>query len=309
MEWNRWLCIILVVLYGAIGSNVLAQTNPFEIVDRLADIEVETVVNQDSTATISTDQPARTSSITQDKNATNPFEVSHIPLRKKDFIDKKKTKTTIVKKNFLESSYPLLALILCIILVAIILSQNRKLINELANSLLNMSSLNTLQRKYQNGWSIMSILLYIIFILNLALFTSKAFGVDTLRNFSYITICLSVIYLLKHTFVRATGYVFPIYDLIKKVNFSIISLHSFLGIILIPINLFLYFSYDILSSMFLYVGIGVIILNFLFRWLKGLFFGSSILSGQPFHFFIYLCSFEILPWIIGWKILSSGSYF
>lgn len=306
MDKNRLLTVVLTLVMSCMINISFAQNNPFEITDRLELLPIESISPQDSSKYVNNSTSQKLKS---DKSESNPFEVSHIPLRKKDFIDQNKVKTTVVKKNFLENSFPLFMIILSIILIAILLSQNRKLITELSNSLLNMTSLNTLQRKYQNGWSIMSMMLYSIFIINISLFINRAAGLDTLRNFIYVTCSISIIYLVKHALVRASGFIFPIHDLIKKINFSVISLHALLGIILVPINIFLYFSYDALSEAFLYIGIIAIVLNFLFRWLKGLFFGSVVLSSQPFHFFIYLCSFEILPWLVGWKILSSGTYF
>lgn len=298
--------VILVFFLATISltTAIYGQLNPFEITDRLTEEDLHTT-EQDTTASAvvaSKPQEVINPISTASKFTDNPFEVNHVPIRKKDFYPTQTSKNQSTKKSFIKNTYPLWILLLSIILLSIVISQNRSLIHELSSSVLNPSTLNTLDKKYNSGLSISGLILYAIFILNLGLFLSKVTGGLIASHYLYLTISLAAIYTLKHLLISISGFIFPISEIIKKYNFSIVSLHLFLGVLLIPINTVIQFSSDFLVDLFMYLGYILICLNILFRWLKGFFFASNVISSHPIHFFIYLCSFEILPWVVVLKI-------
>lgn len=301
--------VILVFFLATISytTAIYGQLNPFEITDRLTEEDLRITEQDTAKSDLVTSKPQEViyPSTAATKFLDNPFEVNHVPIRKKDFYPAQTSENQATKKNFLKNTYPLWILLFSIILLSIVISQNRSLMHELSSSLLNPSTLNTLDKKYNSGLSISGLVLYGIFILNLGLFLSIVYGGLIALHYFYLIISLTAIYTLKHLLISISGFIFPITEIIKKHNFSIVSLHLFLGVLLIPINTVIQFSSDFLVDMFMYLGYILICLNILLRWLKGFFFASQVISSHPIHFFIYLCSFEILPWVVVLKIYHS----
>jgi hypothetical protein len=76
-----------------------------------------------------------------------------------------------------------------------------------------------------------------------------------------------------------------------------------LGLVLLPINILVGFAPESISKMAVYLGLGAILAIYGFRYLRGLSLGSRYLILHKFHFLLYLCAVEILPFIFLLKII------
>ena len=117
-----------------------------------------------------------------------------------------------------------------------------------------------------------------------------------------VGICLFI--LIKVLLERLIGSLLEIDDIIDQYLFQKISYKNYLGILLIPLNTLLLFSFEP-SLLFFYV----IFILFIIVVLIGLFTSfkahQSFVKHNIFYFILYLCALEIAPYIILYKVFIS----
>lgn len=153
-------------------------------------------------------------------------------------------------------------------------------------------------------------LLFVNFILSLSLFLFISYKFYTktdsvpLEIMFKIFIGISIFTLLKVFIELIIGSVFEMDNMIDQYLFQKISYKNYLGILLIPINAMLLFSFNP-TLLFFYVIVGllfVIILNGLFTSFKA---HQSVIKYNFLYFILYLCALEIAPFIILYKVVVS----
>ena len=112
---------------------------------------------------------------------------------------------------------------------------------------------------------------------------------------------IGVFILIKVLFERLIGSLFEIDKLIDQYLFQKTSYKNFLGILLLPINALLLFSFQptlaiIYGMVFLLLIINIIGLNSSFKT------HQSLIKNNLFYFILYLCALEIAPYIILYKV-------
>ena len=89
----------------------------------------------------------------------------------------------------------------------------------------------------------------------------------------------------------------------KHFSFNILLFNILLGIFLIPVNLFLAFGpadlYGVVITIAL-IGAGLV---YLARQFRGLVIAGGLIGSNLFHFFVYLCTVEVLPVLVLFKLL------
>ena len=76
-----------------------------------------------------------------------------------------------------------------------------------------------------------------------------------------------------------------------------------LGVFILPVILAIEFLPGVEYSTFLYVLIGLFLVLYVLRQLKGLLSCFAIRGFNPFYFFIYLCAIEIAPVLVVYKMM------
>lgn len=112
-----------------------------------------------------------------------------------------------------------------------------------------------------------------------------------------------ILYLFRIIFIRVNGFLFKTKIISKQQQLVYVNVDNLMGILLIPIILLVLYSN---ANVFILLGIFVILIIHLFRWLQTFILGKSITGFSLFHLFMYLCTLEILPLIVLIKILESG---
>ncbi|MDX1478719.1 MAG: DUF4271 domain-containing protein [Saprospiraceae bacterium] len=111
------------------------------------------------------------------------------------------------------------------------------------------------------------------------------------------------VYLVRHLALAILGGTFPIGKEMKHFSFNILLFNILLGIFLIPVNLFLAFGpadlYGVVITIAL-IGAGVV---YLARQFRGLVIAGGLIGSNLFHFFVYLCTVEVLPVLVLFKLL------
>ena len=148
----------------------------------------------------------------------------------------------------------------------------------------------------------------ILFILNASIFVSliaiKNGWVDlTLYSCSaYSVVGFTALYLFKFLFLWLSGWLFSQREAIGNYSFIVFLTNKVMGVFLIPAILLLAFS-PLTVQDFAYNS-ALIIISFLFvyRYLISFSIVRASLKVSAFHFFLYLCTCEVLPMLVLYKL-------
>ena len=148
----------------------------------------------------------------------------------------------------------------------------------------------------------------ILFILNASIFVSlsaiKNGWVDlTLYScIAYSVVGFTTLYLFKFLFLWLSGWLFSQREAIGNYSFIVFLTNKVMGVFLIPAILLLAFS-PLTVQDFAYNS-ALIIISFLFvyRYLISFSIVRASLKVSAFHFFLYLCTCEVLPMLVLYKL-------
>ena len=151
-----------------------------------------------------------------------------------------------------------------------------------------------------NGFFVVTGSLYIAFLLQ----HFKLSDVDNFwLMFLYSIFGLSAIYIIKFTGLKICGWLFNMQDAANSYIFIVFIINKMIGILLLPFLLLLAFT----PGDFYLVGLtlswclvaGLLVYRIILT------FGAvrNQVKVNPFHFFLYICAFEIAPLILIYKCL------
>lgn len=148
-------------------------------------------------------------------------------------------------------------------------------------------------------------LLFIVQILLMTMminFIMKAYNYSTGNNYLIISSVLTIFMVIKYFLEKILAFIFEIEKFVSKFQFYKISYNNLISIIILPLLILLTFSdlnkKNIITSIFvLFLLLNIIALTLtikkqqktIFRWL--------------FYFILYLCTFEIIPYLITYKLV------
>lgn len=158
---------------------------------------------------------------------------------------------------------------------------------------------NSIASLIMNGSFVMSFSLFATLII----FNSHLLPINFWEAYLYMCLFFLGLYLGKYICLTIAGYVFNTKDLVQTYIFVVFMINKVLGILLIPFILVLAFAQSYLHS-FAIGGAGfLLVLLILYRYLFSLTSVRNKLHISSFHFFLYLCAFEILPLLILYKFI------
>ncbi|KYP15300.1 DUF4271 domain-containing protein [Flavihumibacter sp. CACIAM 22H1] len=115
---------------------------------------------------------------------------------------------------------------------------------------------------------------------------------------------IALIYLGKNFLLKFLGWSLRMTDTIDTYVFIVFLCNKVLGIFLLPLLLLMAFAGEPLATIaqtVSYVLVGVI---FLYRYTSAYGFITRELRASRFHFFLYLCAFEVAPLLLIYKVLT-----
>lgn len=121
--------------------------------------------------------------------------------------------------------------------------------------------------------------------------------------FLYSGIALSAIYFVKFIGLKIAGWVFNLQEVSDSYIFIVFIINKMIGILLLPLLLIISFSIKnvYLTGVFLsFCLIGALLF---YRFILSFSAIRHQIKVNPFHFFLYLCAFEIAPLLIIYKSL------
>lgn len=321
----KWQCSLhcLIILCCFFTFFVPGQgQNPFDIKSRLGTTIADSLTQKADTFSLD----EHVSFVEKRQIALineNPFNVSHIPIRKKK---KEEPVRVQAKEDTVSISQPLNAFqkkvngfakkflfwffLIQLLLITSILGINREFIKKINRSISNDNFSKLVSRDYNGGYDALFAIMYLLFILSLTIFIYLAtwhfYGIGSFYNFMLLLFSVTGVYLFRHIFLGFMGFVFPFTKTISYYNFMIILFNSFLGLVLIPVNVLMAYSPSYIGGIAVYVGIVLVIVMYLLRFLRGSLHAYTFIRNHIFHFFLYLCTCEIAPIFILVRFLSNS---
>jgi len=240
----------------------------------------------------------------QKKNAYKLYFPSSITTRESQVVYKIEQRFALPDKDFL--FYLILILIFLFGFVNNVSPQYfSKLFKQFSQSSLRMIQYR--EQLLQN--SLGSLIINICFILSFSLmstlliFNRHLLTLSFWEGFFYISLFFTFLYIGKYISLQIAGYVFNSKELVNTYVFVVFMINKVLGVLLVPFILVLAFAKPIFHPYAIGGAALITVLLILYRYLFSLTSVRNKLHISSFHFFLYLCAFEILPLAILYKFI------
>lgn len=277
-------------------SMTFGQENPFELAPRL-------------------ERPATIDSITADTPTSgNPFEL----IRKAPSPGEVRVAPAPAEPGPVRTGDPnryrrlkLAAIFGILLLLAVFLTQMRALFKKSFQAFLNDTVMNQLYRDQQGRGISPFLLLYVMFFINAGVFIFfiiKYYELpQSVGDWSLLLFCMGGVtglLLLKHLLLGYLSFTFPVEKEVSRYHFMIIIFSIVIGIFLVPVNTLMAYAAESMKSGVLYGSLGIIALIYLFRYLRSLTIADKFFQFHKFHFLLYICTVEIAPVLLLFKLIT-----
>jgi len=132
-----------------------------------------------------------------------------------------------------------------------------------------------------------------------------ALKIDFWLMFLNFSALLCVIYLGKFLLLKCAGWIFNIQRATDTYIFIVFLTNKMLGIFLLPFLIMLSFSGTLLNEIAITVSLIMILAFFSYRCIASFAPLRKEIKMNGFHFFLYLCAFEIAPLLLIYRVLLS----
>jgi hypothetical protein len=116
-------------------------------------------------------------------------------------------------------------------------------------------------------------------------------------------ILLSAVYLVKFLFLKLAGWIFNIQRATDTYIFIIFLVNKILAIFLLPVLVILSFSGPLVTEIMITISLIMVLMFFAYRYIAAYGPIRKEIKVNGFHFFLYLCAFEITPLLLIYKVL------
>lgn len=180
-----------------------------------------------------------------------------------------------------------------------------KLFNQFSQSSLRMVQQREqlLQNSVGSFLSNLNFILSIALVATLLIFNYHLLALSFWMGYFYICLFFTALYLVKFMCLHLAGYIFNTQELVNTYIFVVFMINKVLGVLLMPFVLFLAFAKPVFYTYALF-GVAIIfVILILYRYLFSLSTVRNKLHISSFHFFLYLCAFELLPLMLLYKFI------
>lgn len=155
-----------------------------------------------------------------------------------------------------------------------------------------------------------SLLLNVLFVVSGGLylaFLSEYYKFGSLGNiwllWLYCSIFLSVVYITKYFLLKFAGWIFGVSGASDTYIFIVFLVNKMAGILLLPVLVILAFPHPDFQSLAITLSFIMLVVLFFYRFFISYRPVRSEIKINRFHFFIYLCAFEVAPLLLIYKVL------
>ena len=200
-------------------------------------------------------------------------------------------------------------LIFLTLLFGVIINLNRSILTNLVKAWSNQNFGNMLLRDKKSQDQVLYSLLAFIFYINAGLFIGLALErfsgvVLTFKMFSFLVLIILGVYLIRHLTLYFLASIFSIGKEARQYSFTIHLFNILSGLFLLVVNYLIAFSPSAVGIVMIYIAIILLAIQFIYRNIRALLLGTSYIGSDKLHFFLYLCSCEIAPWVLGYIALT-----
>jgi len=191
-------------------------------------------------------------------------------------------------------------------------------ITELFRSLFNINIAKQLSRKHELSLLSSAGLLNINFFLVLSLYfyfiatyynwglpspTQASGQVNGAELLLFFPVYIAPLLLAKYMLLKIAAKIFPFKEEANFYNFNILLVYKVLGIVLFPFLVLIPFGLFVDVVVWIMSSLVLAILLFVYRYVKGFIISKNYLLFHKYHFFVYICTLEIAPAIVLFKII------
>ena len=160
------------------------------------------------------------------------------------------------------------------------------------------------------GAPLPSLLLNFLFVINMGVYLSfiaadngffkgMSFWIKSLYGMLLVT----AIYLVKYLVLKIMGWIFNVSNATDTYTFVVFLVNKMIGIFLLPLIVVMSFASPAFLSVLLVLSYFMIGAFFVYRFLIAFRPIRNEIKVNRFHFFLYLCAFEIAPLMLIYKVL------
>jgi hypothetical protein len=186
---------------------------------------------------------------------------------------------------------------------------NQKRLEQLIKGFYLSRSGNQLSRDEYTVSKRVGFLLSLLFLLTIPLFAGQVIEylgitIASGRGSLYLSIIIGLVlmYLLKFMVIRLSGYIFKVGKEALDYSSAMFVFIHILGLFMLPVVICLEFVKQVNPLVFIYTGCFFILGFLCMRLLRGMVIGISSNRVSKFYLFLYLCTLEIIPFVILVKI-------
>jgi hypothetical protein len=241
------------------------------------------------------------------EESINPFDVDHIPIRKNQ-IDQGGEEIT--GRQQVEKHFALIIIVGLLSFLATIVTLQRDFFTLIFLSTLKQTSLTDLWRDQGRGKSLVIRLAHLFGLGAISLFCCLALssvdsGYTQWQLFACIFGGFVGYYIVKFIVLRLLESIFTTNNSVIHYISQITITNIFLGVILLITSIFMAFGPETLVVLLKYFGGVALVAGVIFKLVRTTFQISRGLQERPFQYFIYLCTLEIAPLLLLWRLVFS----
>lgn len=177
----------------------------------------------------------------------------------------------------------------------------------LVQGFVRASSVATLYREESALSSRVSIFLLLNFVLMTSLFVWEASG-QVLPAYpepvavAWIALAIISAYVVKIMTTRFLGFIFEMREAAQEYIYNIVLFNKTVGLVLFPIALCLAYAHQIPQNWLVWAGVVSWAIVLLYRFIRLAWIGLSVRGVSLFYIILYLCTLEILPFVVIVKV-------
>jgi hypothetical protein len=148
---------------------------------------------------------------------------------------------------------------------------------------------------------ILSLAFFIQLSLNLFGYASKT---DLMLYIQIITVLIFFV-LSKYLIEKIIATAFDIEEFVEQFNMQKVTYRTYIGLIILPINIILFY-YDTISRIILLIIISTVLIFNVLSYLILIKKHQNLIFGKLFYFILYLCTLEIAPYFFMYYLITKG---
>jgi hypothetical protein len=178
----------------------------------------------------------------------------------------------------------------------------------LVQGFLRASSVNVVYREESALSSRVSLFLILNFLMMASLFIWQLFGV-LFTNYPppsailWIGLIILGIYLVKIIGIRILGFIFEMKEAAQEYIYNVVLFNKTVGLILFPVTLCLAYARQLPPIWLIYGGLTAWAIILIYRFVRLSWIGISERGVSFLYIILYLCTLEILPFVVIIKVL------